>query len=455
MAWRTSLDRVRFLYPRLSYSSPICSLQPATYFTSSFHSLFPSAYFYLHPSICLLLLFTFHYSILPSARVYRLLSAHFHQFFSPLSRIHKSFHPVVKMALQQMTNRDEIRQHYTTQTNSGAMDSYPFGNTLLLAVEARVVSTSSNLDKASILDVGCGAGFLITRIGARSQGKVIGIDLTQACVNQANHNIQNAELPNNSNGERVRAVCQDIRALRNTDMAALRRETPNGQGFDFIFAITLFQHIPQDEHAQVSNQLVRLLCNGGRLFLHLQGHSTSCFAYMVGTVFVTTYPAPNAQVQQPLLLPPVFNLPSHGQLQPITVVAPLWPASEAQRIDQDARSFASTLAQSVDILTTYDLARLFAGLMPTYEELILAGYLVIPNTFTSLQSSKALSGNKGGQIIQSTVQNVRTASTFRWRPLPYRDSGNLLVMVLVKMAYKLRMACQKYICVSPVQCIQQ
>jgi 2-polyprenyl-3-methyl-5-hydroxy-6-metoxy-1,4-benzoquinol methylase len=272
------------------------------------------------------------------------------------------------MARQRMTNRDEIRQHYTTQTNSGAMDSYTFGNTLLSAIEARVVSTSSNLDNASILDVGCGAGFLISRMGARSQGKVIGIDLTQACVDQANRNVQNARLPNNSNGERVRALCQDVRALRKTDMTALRRETPNGQGFDFIFAITLFQHIPQGEHAEVSNQLVRLLRHGGRLFLHLQGHSTSCFAHMVGTVFVTTDPAPDAQVQRPLLLPPVFNAPSHGQLQPITVVAPLWPASEAQRIDQDARSFASTLTQSVDVLTTYDLTGLFAGLMPTYED---------------------------------------------------------------------------------------
>ncbi|KAH8702764.1 hypothetical protein GQ44DRAFT_783807, partial [Phaeosphaeriaceae sp. PMI808] len=33
--------------------------------------------------------------------------------------------------------------------------------------------------------------------------------------------------------------------------------------------------------------------------------------------------------------------------------------------------------------------------------------LVLPNTFSSLQSSKALSGSKGGQILQSTVQNVK------------------------------------------------
>jgi hypothetical protein len=37
----------------------------------------------------------------------------------------------------------------------------------------------------------------------------------------------------------------------------------------------------------------------------------------------------------------------------------------------------------------------------------LAGYLVLPNTFTSLQSSKTLSGSKGGQLLQSTVRNVK------------------------------------------------
>lgn len=39
--------------------------------------------------------------------------------------------------------------------------------------------------------------------------------------------------------------------------------------------------------------------------------------------------------------------------------------------------------------------------------LILAGYLVLPPTFTSLQSSNALGGSKGGQMLQSTVQNVQ------------------------------------------------
>lgn len=42
-----------------------------------------------------------------------------------------------------------------------------------------------------------------------------------------------------------------------------------------------------------------------------------------------------------------------------------------------------------------------------FSWLILAGYLVLPNTFTSLQSSKTLSGSKGGQLLQSTVQNVK------------------------------------------------
>lgn len=42
-----------------------------------------------------------------------------------------------------------------------------------------------------------------------------------------------------------------------------------------------------------------------------------------------------------------------------------------------------------------------------FSWLILAGYLMLPNTFTSLQSSKTLSGSKGGQLLQSTVQNVK------------------------------------------------
>ena len=42
-----------------------------------------------------------------------------------------------------------------------------------------------------------------------------------------------------------------------------------------------------------------------------------------------------------------------------------------------------------------------------FSWLILAGYLVLPNTFTSLQSSKTLSESKGGQLLQSTVHNVK------------------------------------------------
>jgi hypothetical protein len=42
-----------------------------------------------------------------------------------------------------------------------------------------------------------------------------------------------------------------------------------------------------------------------------------------------------------------------------------------------------------------------------FSWLILAGYLVLPNTFTSLQSSNTLSGSKGGQLLQSTVRNVK------------------------------------------------
>jgi hypothetical protein len=41
-----------------------------------------------------------------------------------------------------------------------------------------------------------------------------------------------------------------------------------------------------------------------------------------------------------------------------------------------------------------------------FSWLILAGYLVLPNTFTSLKTSKALGDSKEGQMLQNTIQNV-------------------------------------------------
>ena len=45
------------------------------------------------------------------------------------------------------------------------------------------------------------------------------------------------------------------------------------------------------------------------------------------------------------------------------------------------------------------LAALFSWLM-------LAGFVVLPGTFTSLKYSTTLSSSKGGEIVQKTVQNV-------------------------------------------------
>ena len=66
---------------------------------------------------------------------------------------------------------------------------------------------------------------------------------------------------------------------------------------------------------------------------------------------------------------------------------------------QTTYSAMCTEAEEIGVLYTISAA--------VFIWLILAGYLVIPNIFTSLQSSKALSGSKGGQVIQSTVQNVQ------------------------------------------------
>jgi hypothetical protein len=39
--------------------------------------------------------------------------------------------------------------------------------------------------------------------------------------------------------------------------------------------------------------------------------------------------------------------------------------------------------------------------------LTLAGYVVLPNTFTSIQKSEALDKSEGGKVIQNTVRNIQ------------------------------------------------
>jgi hypothetical protein len=41
-----------------------------------------------------------------------------------------------------------------------------------------------------------------------------------------------------------------------------------------------------------------------------------------------------------------------------------------------------------------------------FSWLTLAGFVVLPGTFTSLKHSTTLSSSKGGEIVQKTVQNV-------------------------------------------------
>jgi hypothetical protein len=38
--------------------------------------------------------------------------------------------------------------------------------------------------------------------------------------------------------------------------------------------------------------------------------------------------------------------------------------------------------------------------------LTLAGYIVVPRTFTSLENSESLRSSKGGKVVQDTIQNV-------------------------------------------------
>ena len=42
-----------------------------------------------------------------------------------------------------------------------------------------------------------------------------------------------------------------------------------------------------------------------------------------------------------------------------------------------------------------------------FSWLILAGYLVLPNTFTSLNTSSTLTSSRGGHFLQTTVRNIQ------------------------------------------------
>jgi len=41
-----------------------------------------------------------------------------------------------------------------------------------------------------------------------------------------------------------------------------------------------------------------------------------------------------------------------------------------------------------------------------YSWITLAGFIVLPGTFTSLENSGSLSDSKGGQVVQDAIQNV-------------------------------------------------
>lgn len=115
-------------------------------------------------------------------------------------------------------------------------------------------------------------------------------------------------------------------------------------------------------------------------------------------------PLPESPLQQSCHLEtyPRFPSPQYHPQRPV----PQQPFSETQ-VNVPSETQTKQTPYMVMSIQANQARRRYTISAGLFSWLILAGYLVLPNTFTSLKSSKALSESKGGQILQSTVQNVQ------------------------------------------------
>jgi hypothetical protein len=81
------------------------------------------------------------------------------------------------------------------------------------------------------------------------------------------------------------------------------------------------------------------------------------------------------------------------------------PKPLSQHLDQPSKHNMQTPYMIMSIEAN-QAGKLYTAGACLFLWLILAGYLVLPNTFTSLKALSVLSESKGGQILQGTVQNV-------------------------------------------------
>jgi hypothetical protein len=83
------------------------------------------------------------------------------------------------------------------------------------------------------------------------------------------------------------------------------------------------------------------------------------------------------------------------------------PSPVSMVIHQDDTSMPSGITPYMRMSIRANLAGRFYNFSAAIcSWLVLAAFIVLPNTFTSVKSSKTLGGSRGGQVLQEMIQNV-------------------------------------------------
>jgi 2-polyprenyl-3-methyl-5-hydroxy-6-metoxy-1,4-benzoquinol methylase len=111
-----------------------------------------------------------------------------------------------------------------------------------------------NLEKARILDFGCGEGDAAASFALRlPHASVVGVDLDP--VNETG-------LADRLRKETERSMPRNLRFITTADLA-------NEKAFDVIYSWSVFEHVREDEMVDIFKQLKGLLRKGGVLFVQV------------------------------------------------------------------------------------------------------------------------------------------------------------------------------------------
>lgn len=114
----------------------------------------------------------------------------------------------------------------------------------------------------TVLEYGCGVGRILTNIECK---KKYGVDISKSYLDRI-------EDPN-------------IIPLQ-TKMNSIEMKSKT---VDFIYSIMVFQHIPIEFHRDIFSELMRVLKDGGKMYIQFPKKTTEFHAYYKDTDFVNTY----------------------------------------------------------------------------------------------------------------------------------------------------------------------